>query len=187
MKNNKIEQSLILVIFINLFYFCIEFFYANKINSVALFSDSIDFIEDVIVNLLVIIAANFNKQNRFIFSILLSVAILVPAICALQTIWQQIFFKESPDPFIFTYVSIGALIVNILCAFILSNYKEKDSNLIFVAFLSARNDVIVNIAMIAAAFITIFNQTIWPDLIVGILIFLININTVIKIIKFPLN
>ena len=184
MKNKSIRQNLILVIQINLFYFFYESFYAHKINSVTLFADSIDFLEDIFINLLIYLSIKSKKSKTFILPFVLSFFMLIPAILSLQTIWQQLLFKQAPDAFALTYVSIGALIANFICALILSNYREKDSNLIFVAFLSAKNDVIANTSMIVAGLITIFHPSIWPDIIVGIIICIINVSSVMKIIKF---
>jgi len=42
------------VVLANFGYFFIEFFYAKQIGSVALFADSVDFLEDASVNLLIL-------------------------------------------------------------------------------------------------------------------------------------
>jgi len=42
------------------------------------------------------------------------------------------------------------------------------------AFLSARNDAVANVAIIAAGFLTAYTSSAWPDLIVGLGIFAIN-------------
>ena len=49
----SIRGTLIIVALLNLAYFFIELFAAIKINSVSLFADSIDFLEDTFVNLLI--------------------------------------------------------------------------------------------------------------------------------------
>lgn len=41
------------VAILNLSYFAIEFFFAQRFNSVALLSDSLDFLEDASVNILI--------------------------------------------------------------------------------------------------------------------------------------
>ena len=55
------------------------------------------------------------------------------------------------------------------CAFMLVRYRHHGGSLTRAAFLSARNDALANIAIIAAALITAFFwSTAWPDLIVGL-------------------
>jgi hypothetical protein len=54
---------------LNLSYFAIEFFFAHRYNSVALFSDSLDFLEDASVNLLIFLAFSLSAIClRFFFS-----------------------------------------------------------------------------------------------------------------------
>ena len=50
----SVRRTLIIVALLNLAYFFIELFAAIKINSVSLFADSIDFLEDTFVNLLIL-------------------------------------------------------------------------------------------------------------------------------------
>ena len=64
---------------------------------------------------------------------------------------------------------LGALAVNMTCAFMLVRYRHQGGSLTRAAFLSARNDAFANIAIIAAGLLTAFFwSTAWPDLIVGL-------------------
>jgi Co/Zn/Cd efflux system component len=57
----------------------------------------------------------------------------------------------------------------------LAHYRTHGGSLTRAAFLSARNDVIANIAIIAAGLVTAFIwASAWPDLIVGLAIAAIN-------------
>ncbi len=48
-------------------------------------------------------------------------------------------------------------------------YRHHSGSLIKAAFLSARNDALANIAIIAAGLVTAFLwQSAWPDLLVGL-------------------
>jgi Co/Zn/Cd efflux system component len=69
----------------------------------------------------------------------------------------------------------GALAVNWVCAAMLSRHRHHGSSLVLAAFLSARNDVIANLAIIAAGLLTAYSQSGWPDLMVGLAIAAINI------------
>ena len=61
------------------------------------------------------------------------------------------------------------------CALLLAPYRAHSGSLTRAAFLSARNDTIANIAIIAAGLVTAFIWTsAWPDLIVGLCIAAIN-------------
>ena len=53
---NNLRRVVIRVAALNLSYFVIEFYFAHRFNSVALFSDSLDFLEDASVNILIFLA-----------------------------------------------------------------------------------------------------------------------------------
>jgi Co/Zn/Cd efflux system component len=64
---------------------------------------------------------------------------------------------------------LGALAVNLSCALLLARFRHHGGSLTKAAFLSARNDALANIAIIAAGLVTAFAwRTAWPDLIVGL-------------------
>lgn len=53
-------------------------------------------------------------------------------------------------------------------------YRHHSGSLTRAAFLSARNDVFANIAIITAGVITAFTYSAWPDLVVGLGIMIMN-------------
>jgi Co/Zn/Cd efflux system component len=71
---------------------------------------------------------------------------------------------------------LGALAVNLYCAFLLARYRSHSGSLTRAAFLSARNDAIANIAIIVAGCLTALTGSAWPDLTVGLGIFLMNLD-----------
>jgi Co/Zn/Cd efflux system component len=72
------------------------------------------------------------------------------------------------EAFSLSLTGLGALVVNFFCAFLLSAYRAHRGSLTRAAFLSARNDAIANVAIIAAGFATAYLwHSAWPDLIVG--------------------
>jgi Co/Zn/Cd efflux system component len=80
-----------------------------------------------------------------------------------------------PAPVPLTLTGLGALAVNLSCARMLARFRHHAGSLTKAAFLSARNDAIANVAIIAAGIITAtLWQTAWPDLIVGVGIALMN-------------
>jgi Co/Zn/Cd efflux system component len=50
----------------------------------------------------------------------------------------------------------------------LTRFRAHSGSLTRAAFLSARNDAVANVAIIAAAMATAYTQSGWPDLIVGL-------------------
>lgn len=70
----------------------------------------------------------------------------------------------------------GALVVNLSCALLLARFRTHSGSLTKAAFLSARNDAFGNAAIIAAGLVTALTMSGWPDLIVGLGIFLLNLD-----------
>jgi Co/Zn/Cd efflux system component len=68
----------------------------------------------------------------------------------------------------------GALTVNLSCAIMLARYRRHSGSLTRAAFLSARNDALANVAIIATGFVTAYTRSAWPDLIMGLGIALMN-------------
>ena len=182
-SGNKISLrgTLIIVALLNLAYFFIELFAAIKINSVSLFSDSIDFLEDTFVNLLILFSFLISSTLRPKLSKILVIVILLPGLTALWAAWEQIVRPLPPEAFKLTLVGFGALLTNITCTIILMKYRENNKNFIKAAFLSARNDVLANFVIIGTGVIIMIYPSIWPDLIAGLIIFLINFDAAYKV------
>ena len=175
------KNAVLLVAVLNLLYFFIEFIAALNIRSVSLLADSIDFIEDASINFLIFFAISLTLAKKAKVSIILSIIMLSPALTALWAIWQQVLYQEPPRPIELSLVAFGALIVNCLCTFILIRFKNFSGSLTRGAFLSARNDVLANIAIILTGIITFFYPSIWPDIIVGIFIAYIRAESALEI------
>lgn len=164
-----------LVALLNLAYFGIEFAVATAIGSVSLFADSVDFLEDASVNLLILVALAWSASRRAKVGMLLAGVLLVPGLATLWTAWQKFGTPVAPDPLPLTLAGLGALGVNLSCAFMLARYRHHSGSLTKAAFLSARNDAFANVAIIGAGVVTAFFwRSAWPDLTVGLAIALMN-------------
>jgi Co/Zn/Cd efflux system component len=71
---------------------------------------------------------------------------------------------------------VGAIVVNLSCAFLLARFRHHSGSLTRAAFLSARNDAYANIGIISAGLVTIINSSIWPDIVVGLAIAWMNLD-----------
>jgi Co/Zn/Cd efflux system component len=169
-----LRRTVVRVAGLNLGYFGIEFSAALLIGSVALFADSIDFLEDAAVNFLIVMALGWSAPKRARIGMVLAAIILVPAIATLWTAWHKFNVPVPPEPIPLTLVGLGALAVNFTCALMLARYRNYAGSLTKAAFLSARNDAYANVAIILAGFATLYFASAWPDLIVGLGIALLN-------------
>ena len=164
-----VRRTVIAVALLNLGYFGIEFAVALAIGSVSLFADSVDFLEDASVNLLILVALRWSALARARLGMALAAVLLVPAFAGLWTAGQKFFTAVVPAPLPLTITGLGALVVNLSCALMLARVRHHHGSLTRAAFLSARNDAFANIAIIAAGLVTAYLwRSIWPDLITGV-------------------
>ena len=161
---------------LNFAYFFVEFAVAQRIGSVSLFADSIDFLEDASVNALILLALGWSVRRRGAVGILLAVILLVPGIATVWTAWQKFLLPLAPAPMALSVTGLGALAVNFSCAMMLARVRHVGGSLSRAAFLSARNDVLANLAIVAAGGLTLLWTSAWPDLLVGLGIFLMNLD-----------
>ena len=182
-NQNSFRKTLIIVALLNLAYFFIEFSVAVKINSVSLFVDSIDFLEDTFMNLLIFFSYLITSTLRPKISKILVIIILLPGLTALWAAWEQLMRPSVPEAFEITIVGLGALLINFICTIILMRFRKNDESLTKAAFLSARNDVLSNFTIITAGLTIMIYPSIWPDLIAGIIVFSINFDAAYKVYK----
>jgi Co/Zn/Cd efflux system component len=159
---------------LNLAYFGVEFTVALAIGSVSLFADSIDFLEDTSLNLLIFVGVGWSAVSRARLGMVLAGILLIPGLATLWSAGQKLVHLIPPDPVPLSLAGLGALAVNSACAIILAPYRAHGGSLAKAAFLSARNDSIANIAIIAIGFLTAATASPWPDLVVGLGIAIMN-------------
>lgn len=172
--DRTLRRVVCLVALLNLGYFGIEFAVALAIGSVSLFADSIDFLEDASASLLVIAALGWTARNRARVAMLLAALLLVPGLAAIWTAWGKFSQPVVPDPAPLSLTGAGALAINLFCAFMLARHRHHSGSLTRAAFLSARNDALANIAIITAGLLTAVMPSVWPDLVVGLGIVVMN-------------
>jgi Co/Zn/Cd efflux system component len=153
----------------NLAYFGIEFLVALSIGSVSLFADSIDFLEDASVNTLVLLALAWPAARRRLVGQALAGSMLVPALATLWMAWRKLSAPLPPAALPLSLTGLGALAVNLGCALLLARHRNLGGSLTKAAYLSARNDVFANVAIILSGLVTAYGfRSAWPDLIVGL-------------------
>jgi Co/Zn/Cd efflux system component len=164
----SLRRAVLAVAILNFAYFFVEFTAAISIGSVSLFADSIDFLEDTSVNILILLALGWSLRARSRVGMCLALILLAPGLATLWSLWQKITAPVPPEPVTLSLVGAGALAVNLTCALILARFRKHSGSLTKAAFLSARNDAYANIAIIAAGFVTALTNSVWPDVLVGL-------------------
>jgi Co/Zn/Cd efflux system component len=111
----------------------------------------------------------------------LSGILLAPGLATLWTAWGKFVAPVPPEPLPLSLTGAGAFAINLTCALVLAGYRHQSGSLTKAAFLSARNDVLANLAIIAAGLLTAYSFSVWPDLIVGLGIAAINADAARKV------
>ncbi|MBN8489915.1 MAG: cation transporter [Burkholderiales bacterium] len=171
---SALRRAVTVVALGNLAYFFVEFAVAQRIGSVWLFADSVDFLEDATLNFLIVSALGWLARNRARVGMLLAAVLLVPGLALLWTAWQKFNAPLPPDPMLLSATGLGALFVNVGCALLLARFRHASGSLTRAAFLSARNDAFANIAIIVTSVTTLRRAPAWPDLVVGLAIAAMN-------------
>jgi Co/Zn/Cd efflux system component len=171
-----LRKAVMVVATANLAYFGVEFAVARHIGSVSLFADSADFFEDASVNFLIAFALGWSSRLRARTGMVMAIILLLPALAFLWTAWRKFHTFSSPEPWALSGTGLGALVVNAGCAILLARFRHHKGSLTKAAFLSARNDVIANLAIMLAGGVTLVWPSAWPDLVVGFAIAWMNLD-----------
>lgn len=163
----ELRRAIQLVALLNLAYFGVEMAVALRIGSVSLLADSADFVEDAAVNFLIVAALGWTAPQRARLGMLLSAVLLLPAAAFLWTLWRKLADPAPPPALSLSLTGLGALAVNLTCALLLARRRGHAGSLTKAAFLSARNDVVANVAIVAAGAATAVSRSFWPDVVVG--------------------
>lgn len=172
----SLRRTVLIVALLNLGYFGVEFTAALQVGAVSLMADSVDFLEDAAVNLLIFFALTWTAAQRAQAGKVLSGLLLVPALAFLWTLFAKFSNPAPPEPLALGLVGLGALALNLTAALLLARHRKDSGSLTKAAFLSARNDAMANVGIIAAGLITAAHPTIWPDIVVGVFIAAMNLD-----------
>ncbi|SME95523.1 hypothetical protein [Kocuria marina] len=75
----RVRRAVFTVALLNFGYFFVEFFVALGSGSVSLLADSVDFLEDTSINLLIFVALGWALAKRAVMGKVMAVVILAPA------------------------------------------------------------------------------------------------------------
>lgn len=183
----NLRKTVVTVALLNLLYFAVEFHFGRVYNSISLIGDSIDFLEDASVNILIAFAIGWSLKKRQQTSYALALLLLIPGIAFLWNAAHQLLSPQTPSGEGMSFVGIGALLVNVFCAFLIAKHRKEQGGLVMAAYYSARNDAIANILIIGTGILTLFYPSYWPDLLVGLAIFAMNADAAKEIVDAARN
>ncbi|MCR8670538.1 cation transporter [Agrococcus sp. HG114] len=163
-----LRRAALVVAGLNLAYFFVEFSVAATIRSASLMADSVDFLEDTAINVLIALAVALPLARRAVAGRAMALIILVPAAAAGWQVVRKALEPVAPDVLALVVTSGGAVVVNLTSAIVLARHRRTGGSMGKAAFLSARNDVLVNLAIIAMGVVTWLTRSGWPDVVLGV-------------------
>jgi Co/Zn/Cd efflux system component len=170
----RLRRTVLLVAGLNLACFSVEVTVAVAIGSVSLFADSVDFLEDTAINLLIAVALAWSPHRQALAGKAMALVILAPALAAAWQALAELGDPVPPDPAALVLTAGGAAAVNLLCSAVLARFRHHGSSMARAAFLSARNDVLVNLAVVAMGVLTAWTGSGRPDLVLGLVVVVLN-------------
>lgn len=151
---------------VNLAMFAVEVASGLGASSVSLLADSLDFLGDAANYGVSLFVLGMELQWRVRASLLKGATMAAFGLWVLFVTVRHALAGTVPDSAVMGAVGMLALLANLGVAALLYRYRNGDSNMVSV-WICTRNDVIGNLAVLAAA-AGVFGTGIgWPDLLVG--------------------
>lgn len=172
--DNSMQERRLLwqVLFINLLFFALELIAGFMASSMGLVADSLDMLADSIVYALALFAVGGTmilKKN--IAKVAGYFQLILAALGFIEVLRRVNGMDGIPEFTTMIYVSILALIGNGLCLYLLQKSKSNDAHM-KASMIFTSNDVIVNLGVIIAGGLVYITNTLYPDLVVGTIVFL---------------
>lgn len=176
------SRTLWIVLIINAAMFVIELTAGLIAGSVALQADSLDMLGDALVYGFSLYVVAKSIQWRAASAMLKGGVMAVFGFGVLaQTIYKLI-YGGVPEAELIGVFGAVALVANLICLGLLSQYKAADVNM-RSTWLCSRNDIIANGSVLFAAALVALSGTMWPDIIVGLVITALFLKTAVTVVR----
>lgn len=176
------KRILLIIIVINFTMFIVEIIGGLSSKSTALLADSLDFLGDTATYSISLMVIGMPIATRAKAGLFKGISLFLIALWVLGVTAYRLIFMEVPEAITMGAIGIAALIANVVSVLLLLRYKDGDSNVRSV-WLCSRNDAIGNLAVIVAAFGIITTKSIWPDIIVAVVMASLFSSSAYQIIK----
>ncbi|MBI2453439.1 cation transporter [Candidatus Peregrinibacteria bacterium] len=181
-----LKKVLFLVLFINFGMFLVETVSGFISHSNALLADSLDMLGDAFVYGISIAVLFKHPSVRAKGSLVKGIIMLLLGFFVVGENIFKIINPVIPIAETITIIGLLALLANAASFALLFKHKAKDLN-VRSAWICSRNDVAGNIGVIIAGLMVAKFNSMWPDVIVGLIISFIVIRSSFQIIKESLN
>lgn len=163
------SKVLKILLAINASMFVAEIILGFVAQSTGLIADAMDMFADAAVYGISLYAVGKAKSLQFKAARLSGYAQMALSLFALAEVLRRFIFGSDPEPSFMVWVSIVALIANVICLVLISKHREAGVHMKASLIFSA-NDVIANGGVILAGALVYFMKSPYPDLVIGLII-----------------
>ncbi len=175
-------RVLAVVLAVNVAMFCVEFGAGLLSGSTALLADSLDMLGDSFVYAFSLLVLHRNRAWHARAALAKGVIMAAFGVGVLLEAGFRL--HAGVPPLAPAMVAIGtlALVANAYCFSLLWRHRADDINL-RSTWLCSRNDLIANGAVLVAAGLVAWSESLWPDVIVGIAIAILFLRTATLVLR----
>lgn len=175
-------KVLYIVLCINTLMFVVEFIAGWLVGSTALLADSLDMFGDASVYALTLFVLHRSARVRAGAALLKGIFMILFALLVVIDAIRRTLLGVVPEADWMGVIALLALIANMVCFLLLLRHRSDDLNM-RSTWLCSRNDLIANGSVIIAAALVAISDTLWPDVIVGLIIALLFLHSATQVIN----
>ena len=182
-KESTEKRLLLMVLGINFFFFLLELFSGFIAGSMGLIADSLDMLADSFVYGLALFAVGGTIIRKKRIAKVSGYFQMILAILGFaEVIRRFIGFESLPAFRVMIIVSLMALAGNAVCLWLLQKSRSREAHM-QASMIFTSNDVIANLGVIIAGIAVFLTDSIYPDLIIGIAVFILVARGALRILK----
>lgn len=185
-KSQKFRKVVWTTLALNLGMFFYEFGASFLADSQSLKADSLDFLGDSANYAVSLFVLGLAIKTRAKASIAKGVTMAAFGFWVVYQTIQSALYGSAPQAEMMGWIGFIALVINLICAFLLYQFRDGDSNMQSV-WLCSRNDVIGNIAVLGAAVGVGYLGTMWPDLAIATFMAYLSVTSSFKVIRIAID
>ena len=180
--NSKFRMALWIALWINLSMFLVELIGGAYAHSSALWADSLDFFGDAVNYGISLAVLGASLYWRATVALIKGLTMAAFGLVVMAKVIYAYLLGIPPEAITMGIIGAIALLANVITAVILYAFREGDSNMKSV-WLCSRNDAIGNVAVIFAAIGVFGTGSLWPDMIVAVIMASLGLTAGYQVVK----
>ena len=180
--NSKFRMALWIALWINLSMFLVELIGGAYAHSSALWADSLDFFGDAVNYGISLAVLGASLYWRATVALIKGLTMAAFGLVVMAKVIYAYLLGIPPEAITMGIIGAIALLANVITAVILYTFRDGDSNMKSV-WLCSRNDAIGNVAVIFAAIGVFGTGSLWPDMIVAVIMASLGLTAGYQVVK----